>query len=437
MGGIFINYRTTPATTAVALVLRERLREIFGVGNVYLDRESIDAGAAYPDDLRRGLDRSQVVLALVHEDWLADLDAKTGKDWVRWELETALARGKLVIPVLVDDAVLPHEGRLSGGLRKFALAQARRVRSSDPRADADALAEELTLLVDTGFAQAHAERTGTSAPDARAWLAAVGALAGLGGLLLPVDATLVGTLLLVSLAVALVSVVVLLGRKRIRAAESLLQPMTPTEYYTRVGVPFVLGFLGLCAAEVFADGVEPVGVLVMAGIVLFAVIHMTLSLRRDRLRHEERERLWPRRLSTPVAPVALRQDLARLERHLAGHEGHDRRLPLTSRLRCRKALLGLTLGVRLLRRDSRRRRVVWALADHPVWTAVCVAWTVGVVTASRFAPVTAVLVGGAAALVGEAAFRRQRWTRDAVADEVEAHVTALRERWRTIDHRRD
>ena len=107
---LFINYRNDD-TGPVAAALRRELIKRLARGEVFLDYLSIEPGEPWPDRLRREVEQSTVVIALIGRHWLT-LQGADGirrlddpEDWVRKELESALAGNKVIIPVLVDGAV--------------------------------------------------------------------------------------------------------------------------------------------------------------------------------------------------------------------------------------------------------------------------------------------------------------------------------------------
>ncbi|MFF3285628.1 toll/interleukin-1 receptor domain-containing protein [Streptomyces sp. NPDC003023] len=100
MTDVFINYRTGDGDKTAALIDQELSRR-FGSGRIFRASKSIAPGRAYPDELRTGLRRSAVLLAVIGPDWtnfrarLRDPD-----DWVRTEILEAFARELPVVPVL-------------------------------------------------------------------------------------------------------------------------------------------------------------------------------------------------------------------------------------------------------------------------------------------------------------------------------------------------
>jgi hypothetical protein len=136
MGGVFINYRRHPDRDGFARTLQDQLSTRFGSGKVFLDVTSVSPGERYPSRLRRHLDRADVVIAVVHDEWVRDL--RDGQDWVRDELEIALAEGKTIIPLLLNGAEMPTAIELPRSIKEFAHLQAHVARND----------HDLALLLD-------------------------------------------------------------------------------------------------------------------------------------------------------------------------------------------------------------------------------------------------------------------------------------------------
>ncbi len=140
---------TSPSATA----LRQLLLDAFGRDLVFQDVTDIDAGEPFPDVLREELARAQVVLVLIGSGWLAAKDVYERRriddpnDWVHVEVATAVATdGLMVIPVLVDDTVMPTADALPEPLKVLAARQAVRLRHAAWESDAAPLLVRLAAL---------------------------------------------------------------------------------------------------------------------------------------------------------------------------------------------------------------------------------------------------------------------------------------------------
>jgi hypothetical protein len=105
----FISYRTEDSL-AVATTLERELGRSLAWGEVFLDHRRLEPGESWPQRLRAEVQRADVVLLLIGPRWLT-LQAPDGvrrlddpDDWVRQELEAALAAQRTIIPILVDGA---------------------------------------------------------------------------------------------------------------------------------------------------------------------------------------------------------------------------------------------------------------------------------------------------------------------------------------------
>ncbi|GGU55925.1 toll/interleukin-1 receptor domain-containing protein [Lentzea flava] len=404
MGGVFINYRRHPARDAFAVALHERLASRFTSGNVFLDVTSINPGERYPNRLRRHLDRADVVIAIVHSEWVQDL--RSGTDWVRWEIEHAFAEGKTIIPLLLAGARMPTAQELPRSIREFAHLQA----VGD---DLDALLDVIgdPLQRSTAVRQTPRRRwTGPLAITAAAVAFAAAAL------LVPDDVAIYasgfGTAVLIAVMISVG--VVSLARKPINESERLVHDFDPTRYYLWVGVPGGIFLVALTVAVVFSSPVAPQlrpFLIFVTGLATLQLVFLVIRQYRAEL---DRERDWPARLPEPVRAAPVRRELERLRRKLA--TGDEQRI--------RWHVRHLENAADVLSRDANRGRWIWLVSDQPAALTLYAAWAAAIVGMTTTVALVVVLASVAAVTV-EAAFRRQRWVRQTLADEVHAQAQRI------------
>lgn len=148
MSDIFLSYRRQDSSSATGR-LADRLEEHFGPQRVFRDYDSIVAGADFADAIRRAIGISTVVLVVVGPRW-SDARDEQGRrrlddpgDFVRLEIESALADEVPVIPVLVEGAKMPPAEALPASLEAFSRCQAVELAESRWRDDADRLIASL------------------------------------------------------------------------------------------------------------------------------------------------------------------------------------------------------------------------------------------------------------------------------------------------------
>ena len=134
MGKVFVSYRRQGAHALAVVGLAERLAQYFGRDRVFIDTH-LTPGEQYPDELKVELAASDVVLAVVHDGWVADFAVKRRMDWVRYELSTALRDGKTVLPVLLEQAPQPEYDQVPPDVAKVTLFQSTPLRSTHYEAD--------------------------------------------------------------------------------------------------------------------------------------------------------------------------------------------------------------------------------------------------------------------------------------------------------------
>jgi hypothetical protein len=109
--------------------------------DVFLDSESISAGADFVETLLDRVRRCDVLLALIGPDWLTASD-RAGRrlidspaDWIRRELAAAFQSGVTVIPVLTDGAEFPREADLPDDIAALGRRQYRHLRHRESPTD--------------------------------------------------------------------------------------------------------------------------------------------------------------------------------------------------------------------------------------------------------------------------------------------------------------
>jgi hypothetical protein len=143
-GGIFISYRREDSAFW-AEGIYDRLIRRLEREQVFIDVDSIPAGAEFVGYLRDRVGASDALLVVIGQNWLSSrLDDPD--DHVRIEIETALARGIRVIPVLVDGATMPRPDALPDTLKALTSRQPFEISAADFNADTDRLAETLAFV---------------------------------------------------------------------------------------------------------------------------------------------------------------------------------------------------------------------------------------------------------------------------------------------------
>ncbi|PZV05281.1 MAG: hypothetical protein DCF32_11300 [Leptolyngbya sp.] len=130
---VFISYRRLTSKDITGRIY-DRLVAHFGENSVFKDVDSIPFGVNFCHHLEQEVSHCPVLLAIIDPQWLRVTDAHGNpklanpSDWVRVEIEAALRRDRLVIPVLVNGATLPDDTALPEGLRGLVHRQSAVVR---------------------------------------------------------------------------------------------------------------------------------------------------------------------------------------------------------------------------------------------------------------------------------------------------------------------
>jgi len=131
-GKIFINYRRGDDSGFTGRVF-DRLVPRYASSNIFMDVDSIPSGSNFADLLAEWISHCDVFLAIIGRNW-ENATYKGGRrrlddpnDFVRREIALALQRNIHVIPVLVDDAVMPSSDGLPECLKDLTGRQSIRI----------------------------------------------------------------------------------------------------------------------------------------------------------------------------------------------------------------------------------------------------------------------------------------------------------------------
>jgi hypothetical protein len=142
---IFISYRTADGVDKATALARD-LNAAFGHAQVFLDKEDLPAGAPWRDSVGDTLDAKPVLLLVVTPQTFGPRIADP-HDPVRREIESALACGAHVIPLLADGVEqLPAASSLPASLRSLGERTWRRLRAYDWPDDLQRLVGDLQAL---------------------------------------------------------------------------------------------------------------------------------------------------------------------------------------------------------------------------------------------------------------------------------------------------
>ena len=151
-GGIYVSYRRSD-TAYPAAWLYDRLVGHFGPDRVFKDVDSIEIGQNFPEVIANSVASCDVLLALIGNQWLTATDESGRRriedpnDFLRLEIEAALVRSVLLIPVLVDGAPMPRVEELPASLAGLARRQALRISPTRFEFDIGQLLDQLDRIL--------------------------------------------------------------------------------------------------------------------------------------------------------------------------------------------------------------------------------------------------------------------------------------------------
>ncbi len=155
---IFVSYRRTDSQDATGRIYNALVAR-FSKSCVFKDVDSIPLGEDFRRVLQEAVMRASGVIVVIGPSWLDAQDASGRRrlddenDFVRIEIETALAQGIPVIPVLVSHATMAAEADLPASLKQLAYRNGLPVRPDpDFHRDIERLVAALQRLAPLGKA---------------------------------------------------------------------------------------------------------------------------------------------------------------------------------------------------------------------------------------------------------------------------------------------
>jgi TIR domain len=130
---IFICYRRKDSQLACDRMY-DSLSEAYGAGQVFRDLDAIATGTDFRAAVDQALQSAKVMLVLIGPQWLTITDDSGRRrlddpsDQVRQEIELALRKNLIIMPILVQQATMPLESDLPPSIGPLAFRNARAVR---------------------------------------------------------------------------------------------------------------------------------------------------------------------------------------------------------------------------------------------------------------------------------------------------------------------
>ncbi len=151
MKKIFVSYRREPDQYVAGNLSRE-LRRQFGESQVFRDKESIEGGVSWKQHVLDEIDRDSVLLVLIGRDWSNARDNAGNRrldnvdDPIRLEIADAMRDGAAIIPLLLENALMPAASELPQELVPLAELNALKLRDGDWEADVAKIVQRLEKL---------------------------------------------------------------------------------------------------------------------------------------------------------------------------------------------------------------------------------------------------------------------------------------------------
>jgi len=132
---IFLSYRRLDSEPEAGRLLTTLQRELPDA-EIFMDTTSIAPGSEWPVEIREALGSATLIIVIIGPDWLRAGSDAWGRrpidrddDWVRLEIQSALADGKRILPVLIREASMPPSDVLPNAIQALTSRQALEIRA--------------------------------------------------------------------------------------------------------------------------------------------------------------------------------------------------------------------------------------------------------------------------------------------------------------------
>jgi hypothetical protein len=130
--------------------LHDRLVDAYGSERVFMDIDSVPLGIDFVDHVTEQISRCSAVIVMIGKQWLTLKDKKKRRrrldnedDLVRAEIRAALQLKIAVIPVIVQNAPMPHADDLPEDIRTLARRNGIQLRPEQWKEGVERLLREL------------------------------------------------------------------------------------------------------------------------------------------------------------------------------------------------------------------------------------------------------------------------------------------------------
>ncbi|MFT3749218.1 MAG: toll/interleukin-1 receptor domain-containing protein [Agriterribacter sp.] len=152
MKNVFISYRRSDSQDITDRIY-DYLVQAFGKDVIFKDVDNIDLGENFKNRIFSTIKNSSALIVIIGKDWLNAVDEKGyprlnhNDDYVRIEIETAIANGIPVLPILVKNGTMPDRNFLPLSLQSICDINALNIRPDpDFRGDMNKLIARVAFL---------------------------------------------------------------------------------------------------------------------------------------------------------------------------------------------------------------------------------------------------------------------------------------------------
>ena len=148
MAKLFISYRRSDSQHAVDRLYAGLAGYVANPKrDIFMDVDNIPLGVDFVEHLSTKVGECEILLCVIGPSWLAEIQrrAEDPKDFVRIEIEAALARKIPLVPIFLDGTLMPDEAELPASIRALSRRNGIELRRASFDANVEKLARGLRL----------------------------------------------------------------------------------------------------------------------------------------------------------------------------------------------------------------------------------------------------------------------------------------------------
>lgn len=150
---IFLSYRRKNATWFTGR-LYDSLKAKYPSLSIFMDVDKILGGEKFKNKIEESINNCTIFIPVLDSEWASIKDEKTNerrlfndKDFIRFEIEQALIKEKIIIPVLIGNSQMPTISELPDKIKNITSYNAKRIEHESWESDINSLSNSIEIYL--------------------------------------------------------------------------------------------------------------------------------------------------------------------------------------------------------------------------------------------------------------------------------------------------